>query len=38
MDDATNDPDVKQHVLAVEYTLRELQRKIADHETQLNKV
>ncbi|KAH8179751.1 hypothetical protein LIA77_01270 [Sarocladium implicatum] len=38
MEPAANDPDARQHALAVEYTLKELQRKISDHETQLQKI
>ena len=38
MDSRTQDPDARQHAVAVEYTLKELQRKISEHEAELDKV
>ncbi|KAK0392526.1 hypothetical protein NLU13_2021 [Sarocladium strictum] len=38
MEPGRDDPDAKQHAVAIEYTLKELHRHIAEHEAKLEKI
>jgi hypothetical protein len=38
MDTRPDDPDARQHAIAIEYTLKELQKNVAEHERKLEKV